>query len=214
MPVYKILHYPHVLLRKQSTPVEKFTPDLKAFAAGMVETMNAFEGIGLAAPQVGILKRMIVVDVSPYLENPQLKDWHGTYSFSVEGQTRELASPLILVNPEIASQSEEIDFPFDGCLSFPGVDRGQTTRWKTIVLEAKDPEGRLIRIETDGILSICLQHEMDHLNGVLFIDRVQGQVSENEVLADIDDHESDASTRRKMKKLKCIDARAEKFDFL
>jgi peptide deformylase len=214
MSVYKILHYPHVLLRKPSTPVEKFTAGLKVFTQNMVETMNAFEGIGLAAPQVGVLKRVIIVDVRPYFENTQLKDWHGTHSFSIDGQKRELPSPMILVNPEIVSKETEIDFPFDGCLSFPGVDRGQTTRWKNIVLEAKDPDGRAIRIESDGILSICLQHEMDHLEGVLFIDRVQGKVSENDVVADIEDHEGDAATRRKMKKLKLVDARSEKFDFL
>lgn len=213
MSVYKILHYPHVLLRKPSTPVEKFTAGLKVFTQNMVETMNAFEGIGLAAPQVGVLKRVIIVDVRPYFENTQLKDWHGTHSFSIDGQKRELPSPMILVNPEIVSKETEIDFPFDGCLSFPGVDRGQTTRWKNIVLEAKDPDGRAIRIESDGILSICLQHEMDHLEGVLFIDRVQGKVSENDVVADIEDHEGDAATRRKMKKLKLVDARSENLTF-
>jgi peptide deformylase len=214
MAVYKILHYPHILLRKPSTAVEKFTPALKTFTQNMIETMNAFEGIGLAAPQVGILKRVIIVDVRPYLENPQLKDWHGTISYSSDGQKKELPSPMILVNPEIVNKDTEISFPFDGCLSFPGVDRGQTTRWKNIVLEAKDPDGKSIRIESDGILSICLQHEMDHLEGVLFIDRVQGKVNENDVAADIEDHEEDAATRRKMKKLKLVDARAEKFDFI
>lgn len=214
MPVYKILHYPHVLLRKRSTPVERFTPGLKAFAAGMVETMNAFEGIGLAAPQVGILKRIIIVDVRPYLENPQLKDWHGAFTYVVDGVKCELPSPMILVNPEIVSKETEISFPFDGCLSFPGVDRGQTARWKNIVLEANGLEGQKIRIECDGIMSICLQHEMDHLEGVLFIDRAQGRVSEDDVVADIQDHEGDSETRRKMKKLKLVDARSEKFDFI
>lgn len=214
MPVFKVLHYPHVLLRKPSTPVEKFTPGLKQFADAMVETMNAYEGIGLAAPQVGILKRIMVVDVRPYLENPTLKEWHGTYTYSLNGKPTELPSPMILVNPEITSKEQEITFPYDGCLSFPGVDRGQTTRWKKIVLEAKDVSGNAIRIEGDGILSICLQHEMDHLEGVLFIDRVQGNVNENEVVADIEDHENDTSTRRRMKKMKLLDARAQKLDFV
>jgi peptide deformylase len=214
MPVFKVLHFPHVLLRKPSTPVEKFTPGLKQFAADMIETMNAYEGIGLAAPQVGILKRLIVVDVRPYFENTALKEWHGTYTYTLDGKSTELPSPIILVNPAIVSKTEEITFPYDGCLSFPGVERGQTTRWKNIVLEAKDTEGRAIRIESDGILSICLQHEMDHLEGVLFIDRVQGKVSEDEVVADIEDHDNDASTRRRLKKMKLIDARAQKLDFL
>lgn len=214
MAVYKILHYPHILLRKPSTPVEKFTAELKTFTKNMIDTMNAFEGIGLAAPQVGVLKRVIIVDVRPYFENPQLKDWHGSYTFTLDGQKKDIPSPMILVNPEIVSKDTEIAFPFDGCLSFPGVDRGQTARWKHIVLEAKDPDGKPIRIECDGILSICLQHEMDHLEGVLFIDRVQGKVNENDVVADIEGHEDDAATRRKMKKLKLVDARTEKFDFL
>jgi peptide deformylase len=143
-----------------------------------------------------------------------LKDWHGSYTFTLDGQKKDIPSPMILVNPEIVSKDTEIAFPFDGCLSFPGVDRGQTARWKHIVLEAKDPDGKPIRIECDGILSICLQHEMDHLEGVLFIDRVQGKVNENDVVADIEGHEDDAATRRKMKKLKLVDARTEKFDFL
>jgi len=214
MAVYKILHYPHVLLRKQSTPVEKFTASLKQFVDGMIETMNAFEGIGLAAPQVGVLKRVIIVDVRPYFENDSLKDWHGSYKFTCDGKQLDLPSPLVLVNPEIVGKEQEIIFPYDGCLSFPGVDRGNTTRWKNIVLEAKTADEKSIRIECNGILSICLQHELDHLEGVLFIDRVQGQVSENEVLADIEDHEADTGTRRRMKKLKLVDARAEKFDFV
>lgn len=214
MPIYKVLHFPHVLLRKRSTPVEKFTPGLKQFATGMIETMNAYEGIGLAAPQVGILKRLIVVDVRPYFENVSLKEWHGQCSYSVDGKSAELPSPIILVNPEIVSKTEEIAFPFDGCLSFPGVDRGQTTRWKDIVLEAKDLDGQKIRIECNGILSICLQHELDHLEGVLFIDRVQGKLNEDDVVGDIEDYDNDTSTRRRLKKMKLVDARSQKLDFL
>jgi peptide deformylase len=214
MAVYKVLHFPHVLLRKKSSPVERFTSGLKQFTADMVETMYAYEGIGLAAPQVGVLKRIIVVDVRPYLENSALKDWHGTHIYTVDGKAETLPSPLVLINPEITKKDQEINFPFDGCLSFPGVDRGQTSRWKDIVLEARDPDGRAIRIEGDGILSICLQHEMDHLEGVLFIDRAQEKISDAEVVADIEDHENDTATRRRMKKMKLVDARSEKLDFL
>ncbi|MEY4065972.1 MAG: peptide deformylase [Pseudomonadota bacterium] len=214
MAVYKVLHFPHVLLRKKASPVERFTSGLRQFTADMVETMHAYEGIGLAAPQVGVLKRVIVVDVRPYLENSSLKDWHGSHTFAVDGNAGTLPSPLVLINPEITKKDQEITFPYDGCLSFPGVERGQTTRWKNIVLEARDPEGRALRIESDGILSICLQHEMDHLEGVLFIDRAQEKVSDAEVVAEIEDHENDTATRRRMKKMKLVDARAQKFDFI
>lgn len=83
-----------------------------------------------------------------------------------------------------------------------------------IILEAKNVDGLAVRIESDGILSICLQHEMDHLEGVLFIDRIDGKVIEDDVVAEIQDHESDASTRRRMKKMKLVDARSQKLDFL
>lgn len=214
MAVFKVLHYPHMLLRKRSTPVAAFTPGLKQFTFDMIETMNAYEGIGLAAPQVGILKRVIVVDVRPYLENESLKEWHGHYEYTVNGIKCDLPSPIVLVNPEITKSEQEITFPFDGCLSLPGLDRGQTTRWKNIVLEAKGVEGESIRIECDGILSICLQHELDHLEGVLFIDRVQAKVDPQMVAADIDDFENDPSTRRRMKKMKLTDARSLKLDFV
>lgn len=214
MPVFKVLQFPHVLLRKPSTPVEKFTSGLRQFAADMIETMNAYEGIGLAAPQVGILKRIVVVDVRAYFENASLKEWHGACHYSVDGKKLELPFPLILVNPTITKKDQEIIFPLDGCLSFPGVDRGRTTRWKNIVLEAKDVNGHLVQVESDGILSICLQHEMDHLDGVLFIDRIDGKVIEDEVVAEIQEHESDTSTRRRMKKMKLVDARSQKLDFV
>lgn len=214
MTVFKILKYPHVLLRKKSSPVETFTPDLESFTQSMIDTMYAFDGIGLAAPQVGVLKRVIVVDIKSYLENPQVKDWHGTAKVSVDGKEAKLSFPLALVNPEIVRSEGQIDFPFDGCLSFPGVSRGATARMKWIELAARGPKGEAINIQCDGIMSICLQHELDHLEGVLFVDRLEEKVAENEVIADIEDHESDPGVRRQLKKLHPVDARASKYAFL
>ncbi len=214
MSVYKILKFPHVLLRKKSSPVEKFTPDLKKFADSMVETMYAFEGIGLAAPQVGILKRFIVVDVQSYLENEELKDWHGRIDFSVDGKPAPLAFPLNLVNPVIARTEGEVEFPFDGCLSFPGVSKGGTKRHKFIELHAKTVDGQDIVISCDGIMSICLQHELDHLEGVLFIDHLGKAPDQDEIVSEIEETEDDPVVRKKLRKLKLIDARNEKFAFL
>lgn len=215
MAVYKILKYPHVLLRKKSTPVEKFTSDLKVFADGMISTMNAFEGIGLAAPQVGILKRVIVMDITPYLENPDVADWHGKIAVKVNDKSVPLKFPLTLVNPEIVQREGETDFPFDGCLSFPGVDRGQTKRAKFVKLEALDAEQNKITIECDGIMSICIQHEIDHLEGVLFIDRLRETApSEKVIVEEIKEYESESSYKKALKKLNPVDARDSNFQFV
>lgn len=214
MTVFKILKYPHVLLRKKSTVVEKFSPDLKPFTENMISTMNAFEGIGLAAPQVGVLKRIIVMDISPYLENKDVADWHGSITYSVEGKEMPVKFPLVFVNPEIVKREGENEFPFDGCLSFPGVERGETKRAKYIEVEARDSENKKIHLKCDGIMSICVQHEIDHLDGVLFIDRLNTSVNEKEIVEEIKDYESDSAHKKAMKKLSPLDARDAQYQFL
>jgi len=200
-------------LRKKSLPVESFTSDLKTFSERMTETMYAFEGIGLAAPQVGILKRFLVVDIKSYLENEDMKDWHGTVTYKVDGKPMPLAFPLALVNPVIARTEGEVDFPYDGCLSFPGVSKGGTTRHKFIELHARTVDDKPIVICCDGIMSICLQHELDHLEGVLFIDHLKDKAEEEEVIEEIHEAQDDPATRKRLKKLKLVDARNEKFSF-
>ena len=213
--VFKILYFPHVLLRKKSTPIEKITGDLKDFAVAMSDTMYAFEGIGLAAPQVGILKRFIVVDIGAYLKNESLKDWHGSIQYKVADSVQPLKFPLMLVNPEIVETEGEIDFPFDGCLSFPGVAKGDTKRHRKIKLRAKNVEGENLEIVCDGIMSICLQHELDHLEGVLFIDHLRAEVpNQSEIVAELEDEVQDPSTRKRLKKLKLVDARSKKYEFI
>jgi peptide deformylase len=214
MAVYKVLKYPHVLLRKKSTPVGTITPDLAEFSKNMVETMYAYEGIGLAAPQVGILKRFIVVDVKSYLKNPDMKDWHGNIKYQVNGKDLDLPFPLTLVNPEIVDTKGSVEFPFDGCLSFPGVSRGGTARHVFVAVTAKLPTGEDVRVECDGILSICLQHEMDHLEGVLFIDRLDKTPNDDGILQDIEDETESTETRKRFRKLKLLDARSKSYSFL
>jgi peptide deformylase len=214
MTVYKILKYPHVLLKKKSTPVEKTTPGLRKFTDNMISTMRAFDGIGLAAPQVGILKRIMVVDISAYFENEELKDWHGSPTQTINGETSPLVFPLILVNPEIVRTEGTVEFPYDGCLSFPGVTRGTSNRHRFIELHATDSEGRSLKIQADGIMSICLQHEMDHLEGVLFVDRIDDDRTEEDILGEIEEFEHDPKERKRIKKLSLVDARNEKHDFV
>ena len=215
MTVYNILKYPHVLLRKKSTPVETFSEDLKTFTQGMIDTMYAYEGIGLAAPQLGILKRIMVLDVSPYFENEDAADWHGSIEYYVDDtKLEDLTYPWVLVNPEIVKTEESIIFPFDGCLSFPGVDSQNTQRHKKIELHAFTPDQKKVKIIADGIASICLQHEMDHLEGVLFIDQTQEKnLTDKDIRSDVAEFEKQTTWRKKQKKLKPVDARKTNWEF-
>lgn len=214
MSVFKVLHYPHVLLRKRSTPVTNWSADLHEFIEGMIATMYSHQGIGLAAIQVGIPKRVMVVDISPYLANPDVKDWHGQVEYLENGQERDIQWPLKLVNPEIVEQEGEIHFPFDGCLSLPGVSASDTKRFRKIVLRARTAQNTEIEIRCDGILSICLQHELDHLEGILFIDRLMSAVEDRGIREEITAYENDRETRKQEKKLKAIDARKTKYSFV
>jgi peptide deformylase len=216
MTVLKVLTYPHVLLKKKALPVEKFSSDLKNFSEKMIATMEAQEGIGLAAPQVGISRQVIVVDVGIYekSDDENAKSWIGTTHFLREGVEAPIQYPLVLVNPRIVHSEKEIEFPFDGCLSLPGASGYRTRRFAKVKVEAKSLEGASLSIETDGILSICLQHEMDHLDGVLFIDRLIDVGEREAVVSEMTDFEQSSEYRKKLKKLKPVDARTLSLDFV
>ncbi|SIN87071.1 peptide deformylase [Halodesulfovibrio marinisediminis] len=147
--ICEVLHYPDTRLVEKSKPIEKVTEEIKELAEAMVETMYKEEGIGLAAPQVGALHRLVVVDVS----GPEVRN--------------EL---MTLVNPEIITADGSCDSE-EGCLSVPGY-RAKVKRSETVTVKAQDLEGNDVTIEADGLLAICLQHEIDHLDGVLFIDKI------------------------------------------
>ena len=142
----------HAVLRSKSRKVQKVTPKLAAFAERMLETMRAANGVGLAAPQVGILLRLFVVEL-PEDEEDELPP--ETY---------------ILFNPEIVkSKGEEIGF--EGCLSIPGYI-GEVARQEEITVKGLDERGRKVRFRLEGYLARVFQHEIDHLNGVLYTDRL------------------------------------------
>ncbi|MEZ0574710.1 peptide deformylase [Halodesulfovibrio aestuarii] len=147
--ICEVLHYPDSRLAEKSKPVEEITKEIKELAAAMTETMYKEEGIGLAAPQVGKLHRLVVIDVS----GPEVRN--------------EL---MTLINPVIVSAEGSCDSE-EGCLSVPGY-RSKIKRSETVVVKAQDLEGNDVTIEADGLLAICLQHELDHLDGILFIDKM------------------------------------------
>ena len=140
-----ILHFPDERLRTVARPVERVDEALRALIDDMFETMYDAPGIGLAATQVNVHQRLIVIDVS-----------------------EEKNEPLVLINPEILEKSgeEEMD---EGCLSVPGIYE-TVRRADRIKVRALDRHGESFELETDGILAVCIQHEIDHLDGKLFVD--------------------------------------------
>ncbi len=164
MAILEILKYPDPRLREISKPVEKFNAQLKTLAENMLETMYNENGIGLAAPQVGELVRMLVIDTRP-------RDTEGRYE---KNQMSELESqvpqPLIIINPEIVKGEGKTTFS-EGCLSVPSFFE-DVQRHKVIELKYQDLDGKTHILKTDGLLAICIQHEMDHLEGTLFIDHL------------------------------------------
>jgi len=143
----KIATYPDPVLRKKCDTVTEFDQDLALLIEDMKETMYKGVGIGLAAPQISVSKRVIVVDTSE------------------EGN-----NPIALINPEIIGESGEIRSE-EGCLSIPGF-RDSVKRSAKIRISAQDEHGKEFEMEAEELLSCCLQHEIDHLDGILFIDHL------------------------------------------
>ena len=144
----KIVIEPDPILRKKSETLEKVDNELRKLLDDMLETMYAAPGIGLAAVQVGVLKRLIVIDVS--------KD-------------KEKKNPLFLINPEIISRSEQTSVHEEGCLSLPG-HFAEIERPAECQIKFVDYNGKKKELTANGLLATCIQHEVDHLNGILFID--------------------------------------------
>ena len=144
----EIVIEPDPILRKKSVNLEKVDDELRGLLDDMLETMYSAPGIGLAAVQVGVLKRLIVIDIS---------------------KEKDKKNPLFLINPEIISRSKKTSIYEEGCLSLPGhfaeIERPAECHVKYIDYTGKEKE-----IKANGLLSTCIQHEVDHLNGILFID--------------------------------------------
>ncbi|GAA0489840.1 MULTISPECIES: peptide deformylase [Tatumella] len=145
MSVLQVLHFPDERLRTVAAPVKEVNKDIQRIVDDMFETMYAEEGIGLAATQVDIHQRIIVIDVS---ENREQQ--------------------LVLINPELLEKSGETGIE-EGCLSIPE-QRALVPRAERVKIRALNRDGESYELETDGLLAICIQHEMDHLMGKLFVD--------------------------------------------
>ena len=152
MAKLKIYEYPHPILKQKAERVAKVDGELRKFLDDMLETMYVADGVGLAAPQVGVSKRIVVIDVSSAEEGAE-------------------KAPIFLVNPEIVWHSDEKGCHFEGCLSVPE-QRAEVERYVQVRVHYLDYEGKEQEILADGLLAIALQHEIDHLDGILYIDRI------------------------------------------
>ena len=156
MTILKLYTYPEPVLKKKAEKVAKVDDEIRHFLDDMLETMYADAGVGLAAPQVGVSKRIVVIDVE------QEDDEEGHLS---------KGKPLFLINPEIVWRSDEMVCGEEGCLSVPK-QRAEVERHTQVRVHYTDYNGKEQEILGDGLLSVCLQHELDHLDGILYIDRI------------------------------------------
>jgi peptide deformylase len=147
--VREILIWPDPILKKKSSPVSRVDESIKALVNDMFETMYAADGVGLAAPQIGVLKNVIVLDTTP--RQPESK-------------------PLAMINPQIIAMEGKIVYA-EGCLSIPG-EAEDVERAAIVTVKFLDPEGKEQTLKTDGLLAIAIQHELDHLEGVLLVDHI------------------------------------------
>lgn len=152
MAILPLVTYPDPRLKFQSEPVDKIDETVRQQLDDMLETMYDSNGIGLAAVQVGIMKRMLVVDIE-------------------QEERGKPASPIKIINPEIISCSDDESVYNEGCLSFPG-QYAEVVRPERIKIRYQDENGKKHELTADGLLATCLQHEIDHLDGVTFTDHI------------------------------------------
>jgi peptide deformylase len=150
MTIKPLIILPDPLLRQVSKPIERVDAETKRLARDMLDTMYDAPGIGLAAVQIGVGRRMLVIDVS---------------------REDEEKTPLVFINPEILSSSDEPSVYEEGCLSIPDY-YAEVERPAQVTVKYIDREGKDQTIDAEGLLATCLQHEIDHLNGILFIDHI------------------------------------------
>ncbi|MEP7200701.1 MAG: peptide deformylase [Chloroflexota bacterium] len=163
MAMLEVALVPNPILREKAKKVAKVTPAIQKLLDDMAETMRAAPGVGLAGPQVSILQRVIVVEVLADEEHPDIQT--GFYQ---------------LVNPEIAKVSRAIEEAPEGCLSIPGFV-GDVERYAAVEVRALERSGKPIKIKAHGFLARVLQHEIDHLDGVLYLDRLRSADKLHEV---------------------------------
>jgi peptide deformylase len=176
--ILKVVKYGHPVLRKKGERIEALTPETKAFIEDMFETMYDARGIGLAAQQVGKAVQITVIDVRGITDRPSTLELNGKPADVDEFM------PLVLINPEVKPVGKPVDGT-EGCLSFPEIF-AEITRPETVDVVALNEKGKRIEFRCGGLLARAVQHETDHLNGILFIDRMDME-TKRELKPELDD---------------------------
>lgn len=163
--ILEIVKYGHPALRQKGKRIEKITPEIQKLAEDMMETMYDAKGVGLAAQQIGQALQLAVIDVTGVTDRPS--------SMSIGGKEVDVEKhmPIVLINPEVTPLGAPVEGP-EGCLSFPEIF-ADITRPESVELRALNEKGEEYRFRCDGLLARAVQHEVDHLNGILFIDRME-----------------------------------------
>lgn len=189
--VLRVVKYGEPVLRQKGAKITEVTPEIEALIDDMLETMEANHGVGLAAQQIGQALQLAVIDVSEIEDRPS--------TLEIDGQPTDPASimPLILINPEVKPAGDPVAGP-EGCLSFPEI-YGEITRPGIVDVTTQNVNGETVKFRCGGLLARAVQHETDHLNGILFIDRMTKSVK-SDLKVEID--ELQAETKEQLKKKK------------
>ena len=158
---YEICTYGNPVLREKSIKVEQVGEELREMVASMLETMHLDNGVGLAAQQVGHREAVCVVDVPPDVDVDRMG----------ERENPELKMPMVILNPELVERSDKQVTREEGCLSFPGI-YANVSRAQCIKVRYMNLDGKMVEVEANGFVARAIQHEMDHLNGVVFVDHI------------------------------------------
>jgi peptide deformylase len=187
--ILEIVKFGTPVLRQRGVKINSITPEIKQLAADMLETMKTAHGVGLAAQQVGHALQMAVVDVRGVEDRPS--------TLEIDGKPADVDShmPVVLINPELKPEGDKVVGP-EGCLSFPEIFT-DVARPGAVLVRATNADGRTFEFRCTGLLSRAIQHEVDHLNGILFIDRM-GRVEKDEVQDQLD--ELQVETKEALKK--------------
>jgi peptide deformylase len=172
MALRNIVTLPDPVLRRKARPVSAFDGNLQTLIADMIETMRGAPGVGLAAPQVGVSERLIVVEYAEPPEDPPDEADPPEASSTVPVAPQKTVKPklYVMVNPEIVKTSEETVVAVEGCLSIPGLV-GEVERFSMVQIKGKNRHGQPMKVKAEGWLARIFQHEIDHINGVVFPDR-------------------------------------------
>ena len=172
MALKPLVILPDAQLRSKSAAVGKITPEIRKLVEDMFETMYDAPGIGLAAIQVGVAKRIVTMDLGKRKHEGDVVEENAESEGEEEGEeAEEMKNPRVFINPEITWSSDEISTYEEGCLSIPDIHE-EVERPARVKFKFMDLDGKHHEEEADGLYATCIQHEIDHLNGVLFIDHI------------------------------------------